>query len=363
MIARVTLCLLLLLTIVSACERKNEISYPKSTYIKDIHFDLESIVELAPGSDNWAITWGDDGHQYTTWGDGGGFNGNNQRGRVSMGVARIEGAPDNFKGINIWGGYNGIASANLGGGSYGILSISSSLWLWKTGDIRSGNSSFKKQSLFYSEDHGISWEPTSVIYLRTEFKDNNGFYAPTFLQFGPGYKDSRDNYVYAYAPEIKGDEWEVQFPGEITLMRVLKNKLTNKVAYEFYAGNDNQNQPQWTLNKDERQPVFSDYRGVMRTSVTYIKGLKRYILITQQISRFKKNDGLIGIFEAKEPWGPWLEVLVTSPWELGLQNGKKTVFWNISNKWTSSDGQNFSLVYTGPSKDSFGVINGSFELY
>ena len=34
---------------------------------------------LAPGSDIWPLTWAADGHQYTTFGDGGGFGGTDQR--------------------------------------------------------------------------------------------------------------------------------------------------------------------------------------------------------------------------------------------------------------------------------------------
>jgi len=37
----------------------------------------------ANGSDLWPVTWGKDGNVYTFFGDGGGFGGDNQRGRVS----------------------------------------------------------------------------------------------------------------------------------------------------------------------------------------------------------------------------------------------------------------------------------------
>ena len=59
--------------------------YPQSTKIREIVFDWSSHISLARGSDNWPITWADDDHQYTSWGDGGGFGGSNSKGRVSLG--------------------------------------------------------------------------------------------------------------------------------------------------------------------------------------------------------------------------------------------------------------------------------------
>jgi len=39
--------------------------YPDSTFLEGITWDFSSHVERAPGSDNWPVTWADDGHQYT----------------------------------------------------------------------------------------------------------------------------------------------------------------------------------------------------------------------------------------------------------------------------------------------------------
>ena len=49
--------------------------YPDSPVITDITFNWGTHVRQCPGSDNWPVTWGDDGHQYVSWGDGGGFTG------------------------------------------------------------------------------------------------------------------------------------------------------------------------------------------------------------------------------------------------------------------------------------------------
>ena len=72
--------------------------------ITGIHFDWSTYQRRAPGSDNWPLTWCEDDHQYTSWGDGGGFAGTNKKGRVSLGFGRIEGPYENFTGVNTWGG-------------------------------------------------------------------------------------------------------------------------------------------------------------------------------------------------------------------------------------------------------------------
>jgi hypothetical protein len=139
--------------------------------------------------------------------------------------------------------------------------------------------------------------------------------------------------------------------------------ITDPATYEFFAGLDAGDKPLWSSDPDLRQPVFSDAtNGVMRISVSYNPGLRRYLLTTQQVSRFQTGNGHIGIYDAPEPWGPWTTLLFANPWTLGLQNGSKTVFWNFSNKWSSADGVDFVMVYTGPGSDSWGTVEGSFEI-
>jgi hypothetical protein len=321
--------------------------YPASPVISSITFDMSTVKTQASGSDNWVITWADDGHQYTSWGDGGGFGGS----RVSFGVGRVTGTKDSYSGTNLWTG---------SGKSYGMLGVGSNLYMWRCGTA-SNNSAFTNQDLWISTNHGSNWTKTSVNF------DNSGMFAITLCNFGKGYAGARDNYVYMYAPEVKNSgSWNVQKPGEISLLRVPKDQITQKSAYEFFAGLSNGN-PTWTSSVSNRQPVFKDQiNGVMRTAVNYNAGLKRYFLITQQVDRMQTGNGHIGIYDAPEPWGPWTTVLLANAWQVGingkLQTGSKTVYWNFSNKWTSSDGKNFVLVYTGPGADNWGTVEGWFTL-
>src|SRR6187549_874230 len=98
--------------------------YPPSPVIAGVEFDFSTHRRLAPGSDNWPTTWADDGHLYSAWGDGGGFEGTNSKGRVLLGIARIVGGPSDYAGKNVWGGHEPEQPAQFGGKSYGILCVS-----------------------------------------------------------------------------------------------------------------------------------------------------------------------------------------------------------------------------------------------
>ncbi|MHC4510566.1 MAG: DUF4185 domain-containing protein [Planctomycetota bacterium] len=325
---------------------------------------MGTLRNFAPYSDNWCITWADNDHQYTSWGDGGGFGGNENDGRVSMGVGCVEGTKDSYTCTNVWGGKNPENRATFKGKCYGLLAIGSTLYMWRTGD-GSDADCFGLQELRKSTNQGAAWDYANVRFLDADFSGTKGFFAPTFLQFGKAYAGARDDYVYMYAPENKDDQWEVQKPGHISLMRVLKSQITQKTAYRFFTGLDGSGNPIWSLDINARKPVFEDpINGAMRTSVIYNAGLKRYILITQQKSRFKANDGHIGIYDAPEPWGPWTTVFFENAWDAGIQIAdakSKTVFWNFSSKWMSSDGKKFVMVYTGKGSDEWGTLEGTFS--
>ncbi|HFD80514.1 MAG TPA: DUF4185 domain-containing protein [Gammaproteobacteria bacterium] len=328
--------------------------YPPSASIGGISFRWESHQRRAPGSDNWPITWADDDNQYTSWGDGGGFGGDNVRGRVSLGVARIEGPADSYRGHNVWGGANAESPATFTGKSYGIVCIDGILYLWRSG-AGSNTTAFDFQRLYRSKDHGRTW-----VGADWQFTREDGFFAPTFLQFGRDYSGSRDGYVYIYAPERKTDRWTIQKPGEIALIRVPRQRLFERGAYEFFAGEGKDGRPLWTHRVAERKPVFSDAaNGVMRASATYNPGLDRYLLVTEHGRRARGN---IGIYDAPTPWGPWTTVLFANAFGAPHIEAN-TFFWVFSNKWTSVDGRRFTLVFTGrDANDSWNTVDGSFSL-
>jgi hypothetical protein len=81
--------------------------------------------------------------------------------------------------------------------------------------------------------------------------------------------------------------------------------------------------------------------------------------MTEHTQSFEAN---IGIFDAPEPWGPWSTVYY------GKFGGTSdfvpsTFFYNFSNKWLSSDGLQFVMLFTGTGKnDAWNTISGEFVL-
>lgn len=310
------------------------------------------------------MTWAADDHQYTAWGDGGGFGGTNSDGRVSLGVARVEGPWNDFQGVNLWGGKNSERPAEFAGKSYGILSLDGVLYLWWVPDPLPH---LVETRIAWSKDRGLSWERAAWAFT---FED--GLTIPTFLNFGKEYARARDDYVYSYAirprygpkrsnsPEAYPSGFDVHKPGAIDLLRVPKRHILNRERYEFFAGLDNNGQPGWTNRIKDRQPVFENPEGVgWNVSVTYNAGLGRYLLCTE----FGRTHlGKLSIFDAPEPWGPWTTVVYEEDWGRG-QIPLDTFYWSFPAKWISEDGRDFTFSFTGRSvNDSFNAVRGRFEI-
>ena len=337
--------------------------YPPSQVIKGIEFEWSSHLRLATGSDNWPITWGADDHQYTVWGDGGGFGGTNGVGRSSIGVARIESNWHDFKPTNVWGGHQGENEHQVIGKSYGIVSVNDVLYMW-VGMFQTEQDQFNEVKIARSVDHGASWEFASWSLTREQ-----GVMMPSVCNFGKDYAGAKDEYVYSYLIRFQSyegpDDYEdkvdwlnCQKPGYIDLARVHKSKIMDREAYTFFSGMKD-GKPQWTKNIADRKPVFENQDGVgWCMNVSYNSGLQRYLLTTEHTETHRGN---IAIFDAPEPWGPWTTVCYQQNWGEG-HFPLNTFFWNFSNKWTSADGKQFTLLFTGRKEnDSFNVLRGKFR--
>lgn len=326
--------------------------YPPSRIIESVRFDFSTHRRLAPGSDNWPLTWGADGHLYTSWGDGGGFSGTNQRCRVGLGFGRIEGGARGFQGHDIWGDTTCAPSAaRFGGKTRTILSIDGTLYFWRSpGSTVRG---LDYQRLYRSDDRARTWWDTGVAW--TYRRHRIGFFA--FLQFGRDHSEARDEHVYIYASGLTTYSWETQRPGEIFLIRVPRHRLEDTDAYDFYRGATADGRPLWGTFA-ERVPVFRDPNGVMLTSATYVSGIRRYLLVT---GHTRDANGNIAIFDAPEPWGPWSTVLYARRWPGNGHVPASTFFANFSPKWWSEGGRRFVLVFTGRGEnDSFNSVEGEF---
>lgn len=337
--------------------------YPSSPVIRSVEFDWKTQRRDAEGSDNWLLTWADDDHLYGAWGDGGGFGGTNSDGRVSLGVARVEGPWENYRGINVWGGKNALNPAGVDGKSWGMICVREVLYMWVVPGSPL-NIMQRETRIYRSHDHGATWQPADWAFTGDEHLS-----IPTICQFGRNYSGARDGFIYHYFihPRDKTSD-TVQRPGTVYLARCDQHRLMDRSAYQFLAGVI-RGRPVWSDDIAQKQPVFEDRNNgtgwVM--SVTYNAGLRRYLLMTDHIA---SNRGNLGIFDAPEPWGPWTTVLYANESQ-GTNFGAgriepNTFFWNMPTKWQSRDGLQFALVFTGSGRgknnDSFNLIRGRFEL-
>ncbi len=331
--------------------------YPASGVVAGVEFDDASARTEAPGSDIWPMTWAADDQLYTAWGDGGGFRGTNDDGRVSFGVARVTGGGRDYRGENLAGGVGAPHAPPFTGKSEGILALGETLYLWRDGDASSPGY-FKFFELWRSDDLGATWRATGVRFSKSDdFPPNDaGMFAPAFCQFGRAYAGARDDYVYVYAPDIiDPSHWKVRVPGRIHLLRIPRDRLEVKEAYEFLAGVDAAGQPRWTREPSRRQPTWEDaVNGTHRIAVSYNPGLRRYLLTTIAIDR----SGWMSLYDAPEPWGPWTHVHTEHNPE---RWGSLTIIFSFVNKWLSADGRDFVIVHT--KDDRWATIEGRFLFY
>jgi hypothetical protein len=306
------------------------------------------------------MTWADDGHQYSAWGDGGGFGGSNSAGRVTLGIARIQGDGDTYTGTNIWGGYRTENEAQFDGKSYGILSVGGALYMWV---VPQPNPHLSECRLARSADHGASWTRADWA-----FRFEDGLSIPTFLNFGRDYAGARDTHVYSYfiepgwGPERARTRYgfDVHRPGRIHLSRVPRRAILQRDRYEFFAGLDRYGRPKWTEDPQDKQPVFRDSNGVgWNVSVSCNAGLGRYILATEHC---ETHAGRFGLFDAPEPWGPWTTVAYDDNWGQG-EVEVSAFYWVFPTKWIEKDGTRFTMVFTGKgANDSWNTVAGRLHL-
>jgi hypothetical protein len=336
--------------------------YPPSPVIRAITFDWTTHQRDAPGSDNWQLTWADDDRQYGAWGDGGGFGGTNSDGRVSLGVAAIEGDWSHYRGVNVWGGKNALHPARVDGKSWGMISVKGVLYMWVSpgsplADLQ------REARLYRSADHAATWTPADWAFTRAD-----GLTLPAICQFGRDYAGARDRYVYHYFIHPRDTASDsIQRPGSVYLARSPHDRIFDRRVYEFFAGRDGKG-ARWSADLARKAPVFEDPAGVgWVLSVSWNAGLRRYLLMTDHQ---ESNRGNLGVFDAQAPWGPWTTALYLNQSE-GAQFGAgrieaNTFFWNMPAKWRSADGRDFTLVFTGSGRgknnDSFNLVRGRIEL-
>jgi len=312
--------------VASIAKEGTQAPYAASKVIERVEWaPVASIRKDAIDSDNWPITWGDDGEQYTSYGDGTGFAPRVDK-KLSLAWARIVGGPDDWRGENIRSQTGErVGDGARGAKASGLLMVDGVLYAF----VRNvGNS-----QVMWSEDRGRTWT--------WGWKFTESFATPSFLQFGRNYAGARDGYVYLYSQDGPS---AYESDDGVVLARVPKERLRDREAYEFYAGAG----PVWTKDIAARKRVWEFPAHAQRVDAVYHTGLKRYLLAVGY-----DHSGAWGIFDAPAPWGPWTTAFHTNDWGLGNTHG-----YRLPAKWI--DGERMQLVFSGsvqtkPDYDAFCV--------
>jgi hypothetical protein len=326
-----------------------DLPYPESSVIDSVTWHWDTHDRYALGSDIWPATWASDNNLYFSWGDGVGFGAEDWDeqwgpGRTSLGFSRVEGYPPDLTVANVWGGKDAENLATFDGKSPGMISVNGTLYAWI--NIENAENHWDYQ-LAWSSDLGATWHKESWKFQGGEGK----FFPQAFLNFGKDYADARDDYVYYYG-RTWGDDW---FDGtSLEMGRVNKNKIKNRGAYEFFNGLDENGNPMWSTDINQRQPVFVDSNGCQTPRVIFHSVFNRYIMTNCHGSVRE-----FGIFDAPEPWGPWTTVAYYDEWG-GYGNGVP-LFHEFPTKWISSDGKTMWCVYSSNVNylDSFNIVKAT----
>jgi hypothetical protein len=312
--------------------------YPPSPVIRSVAWAPKAaIARAARGSDNWPVTWADDGRLYTAYGDGWGFE-PKVKGKLSLGFARVEGPPDGFRGVNIrspTGEQTGDGRAGRKAG--GMLCLNGVLYMLAR--------NAKLSQLAWSTDHGRTW-----AWAKWRFR--TGLACPTFLNFGRNYAQARDGYVYVYS--FDGDS-AYQPSDRMILARVPAGRVREREAYELFVKLDRAGEPVWTKDIRRRGAVFRHPGRCYRSSITYHAALKRYLWVQILPGGDTRRAGGFGIYDAPEPWGPWTTVFFTERWDVGPGESA-----SLPAKWMSADGRTVHLVFSGD--DCFSVRKATLTL-
>jgi CubicO group peptidase (beta-lactamase class C family) len=310
--------------------------YPPSRVFRGVTFaPKREIVRRAAGSDNWPLTWAGDGDLYTAYGDGWGFEPQVAQ-KLSLGFARISGAPSSFQAVNIRSpSGEQIGQGEAGKKASGMLAVDGRLYMW----VRNAGNS----QLAWSDDHGASWNWSPWTFTTS-------FGHPAFLNFGENYSGARDDYVYVYSH----DHHSAYEPADrMVLARVPKDRITDRGAYEFLGAAEG-NQSYWVGSVEERTAVFSHRGRCYRSSISYHAPTKRFLWVQILPGDAPRFHGGFGIYDAPQPWGPWTTVFFTENWDVGPGENA-----HLPTKWMNTDGRTAYLVFSGD--DAFSVRRVEFE--
>jgi hypothetical protein len=288
--------------------------------------------------DSWYNTWAGDGNIYATSDDSRGFNGTCKSNVVVNEFTGSDPASlaspyancmrsyghqadhQNYKDRRTWKAES-------------IVSVAGTLYLVvaRQGghDVNHGGyQSAHDASIIKSTDDGRTWSngfgatgdpngaapPPNPSGTGAKSMFPNAFTMPEFINYGrddnaASTADGGDKYVYA----ISNDGWA--YDGNYLILgRVLRSKIAdlNAADWQFYTGppgGQGLSSADWSSGVSGATHVISAAHQLSQSSVTYIPGLRRYVLTSFYYplhSNWPDSAHTTWAFyQAPHPWGPW----------------------------------------------------------
>jgi hypothetical protein len=371
----------------AAASAAGDAPYCASAVIAGMTWDWSSGYTQANGSDLWPVAWGDDGNVYTFFGDGGGFGGDNVRGRASFGIATISGAPPPTSATerNIYGGYQTEHPSLLAGKASAMIAVGADFYaiagIYRPTDLKSEyphqpSGSPNHLEIVYSSGNAYSWQDSQWSFCGMQASGEHrvsGVFCPQgFVSYGPGNAGAPDDYVYVFGMDAASN-WGAHNPPptHTYLARVPADKLVTQSAYEYFSGFNSKGVPIWSTDAGRMQPVFSDRNADQRgcealcsmgspiAEAVYVSALKRYIGVAQGGYAAQTS-----FYEAPNPWGPWAVVAYNNidaatgsgGWaNLGTAAGE-SLGVHLVNAWTSASGQTLWATYSSSGTAPAGAL-------
>lgn len=353
--------------------------YCPSSRITAMSWDWSDGYTQANGSDLWPAAWGADGNVYMFFGDGGGFGGDNERGRASFGIAMIAGEPPPTETTarNIYGGFHTEHPARLTGKASAIVAVGADFFaiagIFRPTDLKSAyphepSGSPNHLEIAFSLGNAYSWQDSDWSFCALESKGSerivSGAFCPQgFISYGPGNAGAMDDYVYIYGMDA-ASYWSTlatTAPTNTYLARVPKDRILNQSAYQYFAGLDKDGAAIWSARAEQMRSVFTDHNPTQvgcRSAcamtapieeAVYVAALDRYIAVAQGGYAAQTS-----FYEAPAPWGPWAVISYNNidaatgsgGWaNLGTASGE-SLGVHIVNAWTSPSGETLWATYS-----------------
>jgi hypothetical protein len=279
------------------------------------------------------VTWSDDDHQYTAWGDGDGFEGAS---RFGYGFAKLEGAPESYAATDL-----GEFSPGGGGGKIsGVISLGGVLYV----TFNKEDGSPPTIALRKSVDKGSTISGDIFTF------GNSNQEPLRFVNMGKDFADDRDGYVYVAGENRTTND-------DLYLWRVSVAGIETLGNWEVFSGTPSN--PAWSSTFADKTTVFNRANGVIAASMIYYPSLQKFILTTHD------NAGDLrawSIHSANNPWGPWTQIAEYTTWcSFGVAN---TLFKSLAPKWLDQGTPGvFWMTFSGSGAfDRFNLIKGTFTL-